>query len=177
MFHPHYVTLKNGTAALIRYVEPADAEALIAHVNSVGAERVYIHTERLDQSVAEEADLLRQLDRTRTLFLVAVIDGKLVGSSDVQRGRLTKNAHTASLGIAIRKDARGLGLGRALLEDDIRWARESGIRKLSLTVFATNRSAIALYGQLGFAEEARLKGQVVLEGSPVDEVVMTRWLG
>ena len=176
MFHPHYVTLKNGKAALIRYVEPGDAAPLITHVNEVGAERVFIHTERLERSAEEEADILRKLDRQSTLYLVALIDGKLVGSTDVQRGRLVKNAHTATLGVAVRKPARGIGLGKALLEDDIRWAREAGVRKLSLTVFATNQGAIALYLQLGFSEEARLKGQVILEGVPVDEVVMTRWM-
>lgn len=176
MFHPHYVTLRNGKAALIRYVEPADAEALIDHVNEVGAERVYIHTEKVERSVGEEADRIRRFDREQTLSLVATIDKRLVGISDVQKGRLSKNAHTGTLGIAIRKEARGLGLGKAMLEDDIRWARSVGIRKLSLTVFATNQSAIALYRQLGFAEEARLKGQVILDGQPVDELVMARWM-
>jgi len=176
MFHPHYVTLKNGQAALIRYVEPGDAEALIDHVNEIGAEGVLIRTEKLDLSPGEEADILRKLNRDLTLFLVATIDRRIVGSSDVRRGQLVKNFHTASLGIGIRKEARGLGLGKAMLDDGIRWAKSVGVRKLSLTVFATNTSAIELYRQLGFVEEARLKGQVILEGQPVDEIVMALWL-
>ncbi|HTT45203.1 MAG TPA: GNAT family N-acetyltransferase [Thermoplasmata archaeon] len=176
MFHPHYVTLKNGKAALIRYVEPADSRALIDHVNEVGAERVYISTERVAKSVDEEAEEIRRFDREFVLFLVAIIDGRLVGSSDVQKGRQTKRAHTGSFGIAIRKEARGIGLGRAMMEDSIRWARSVGIRKLSLTVFATNESAVALYRALGFVEEARLKDQVILDGQSVDELVMARWM-
>jgi len=176
MFHPHYVTLKNGRAAMIRFVEPRDAEALIAHVNEVGAEKVYIMTEKLQIPLSEQEDHLRKIDRTTTLFLLALIDGRVVGSADVQRGRQTKNAHTGDLGIAIRKEARWIGLGRAMLEDCIRWAREVWIHKLTLSVFATNESALALYRDLGFQEEARLKGQVILEGRPVDEILMARWL-
>jgi len=176
MFHPRYVTLKDGRAALIRFAEPRDAEAIIDHVNEVGAEQVYIMTERFSMSVGEEEDYLRNLDRRENLYLVALIDGRLVGSADVNRGRQSKNAHTASLGIAIRREARGLGLGRAMLEEMLRWAKSAGVRKLTLGVFATNESAIALYRQLGFKEEARLRGQVVLQGRPVDELLMALWL-
>ena len=176
MFHPHYVTLKDGRAALIRCAEPADARALLDHVNEVGAEQVYIMTERLGLTVDEETELIRKRDLARSLFLVAVVDRKLVASADIQRGKHSKNAHTASLGISVAKPARGLGLGKAVVEDLLRWAKSEGVRKVTLAVFATNESAIALYRQLGFSEEARLKGQVILEGVPVDEVVMTRWM-
>ncbi len=87
-----------------------------------------------------------------------------------------KNSHIAELGIAIKKGARGQGLGRAMLEDGIGWARTTGIHKLFLGVFETNDRAIALYRSLGFQEEARLKGQVVLRGKPADLVLMALWL-
>jgi RimJ/RimL family protein N-acetyltransferase len=176
MFHPHYVTLKDGRAALIRSVEAADAEALIAHVNEVGAEQVYIMTERLRLTVGEEEDMIRRLDPRRTLFLIALVDRKLVASADVERGRQTKNAHTASLGISVHRSVRGVGLGKAMMGDLLRWAKDEGVRKLTLSVFATNGSAITLYRELGFSEEGRLRGQVVLQGQPVDEVLMARWL-
>jgi RimJ/RimL family protein N-acetyltransferase len=176
MFHPHYLTLKDGRAALIRRAEPADAEALIDMVNEVGAEQVYIMTEKFRMTVGEETDFLRRLDARQTLFLVAIVDRQLVASADVERGRLTKNAHTASFGVALRRSVRGLGLGKAMLEDMIRWAKEEGVRKVTLGVFATNESALALYRGLGFAEEARLRGQVILKGQPVDEVLMALWL-
>ena len=176
MFHPRYVTLKDGRAALIRRVEPADARELLDHVNEVGAEQVYIMTERLGHAVDEEAEILRKLDHRRMLFLVAIVDRTLVGSADIERGRQAKNVHTASLGITIRRQVRGQGLGQAMLEDLLRWAKSEGVRKVTLGVFATNTSAIALYQKLGFSEEARLLGQVVLGGQAIDEVLMALWL-
>ena len=176
MFHPHYVTLKDGRAALIRRVEPADATALIDHVNEVGAEQVYIMTERLGMTVDEEAELIRKLDLRYTLFLVAVVDRKLVASADIRRGQQSKGAHTANLGIAVSKPVRGLGLGKAIMKDLLEWAKSEGVRKVTLAVFATNASAITLYRRLGFSEEGRRRGQVILEGQPVDEVLMGLWL-
>jgi len=176
MFHPRYVTLSNGRAVLIRAAEPRDAEALIEHVNEVGAEQVHIMTEELRMTPAAETEMLRHLDQRRTLFLVGVADGRLVASADIQRGRESKNAHTASLGIALRKEVRGLGLGKAIMEDLLRWARAERIRKVTLAVFATNAPAIALYRDFGFVEEGRLKGQVVLNGASVDEVLMALWI-
>lgn len=176
MFHPHYVTLANGQSVLLRYVEPNDAEALLSHVNGVGAEKLYIMTEKLDKRPDEEAEMIRRLNREKTLFLVGVLNGRLIASADVEKGRQEKNAHTGNLGIAISKEARGLGLGTAILDDLIRWSRSAGIRKLTLGVFATNEPAIALYRRFGFEEEARLKGQVVLDGRPVDELLMALWL-
>ena len=37
----------------------------------------------------------------------------------------------------------------------IEWARERGLHKLSLGVFAHNAAAIALYRKFGFLEEGR----------------------
>ena len=176
LFHPHYVTLRDGRAALIRRAEPRDAKSIIDHVNEVGAEQVYIMTEQLDKTVAEEDDFLRTLDPRATLYLVAIVNGQLVASADIHRGKFAKNAHTASLGIAVRKLVRGQGLGKAIMVDMIGWARSEGVRKVTLGVFATNESAIALYRELGFTEEGRLRGEVMLAGRPVDQVLMALWL-
>ncbi|MDE2046596.1 MAG: GNAT family N-acetyltransferase, partial [Thermoplasmata archaeon] len=51
-----------------------------------------------------------------------------------------------------------------------------GIRKLKLRVFATNQRAQKLYRALGFVEEARLRGEVIIEGRVVDDVLMALWL-
>ncbi len=133
-------------------------------------------TERVLRTPKEERARFRQADGRAGLFLVAVIDGDIVGTSDIARGRHSKNRHTASLGIALRKDARGVGLGRAMIQEMIGWAQSQGIRKLTLGVFASNRPAVALYRKLGFTLEGRLKGQVILQGKPVDELLMALWV-
>jgi RimJ/RimL family protein N-acetyltransferase len=176
MFKPSRVTLKDGRTATIRRAAARDAREVIAHVNAIGAEGIYIHTERLTLSLNEERAVLREAKGESGLYIVAVIGGEIVGTADIKRGRLSKNRHTANLGIALRKNARGVGLGMAMMQAMIRWARSVGVRKITLAVFATNEPAIALYRRLGFTLEGRLKKQVILRGKAVDELLMARWL-
>ena len=101
MFRPKWATLKDGRTALIRRAKPQDAETVIAHVNAIGAEGSYIMTERLLKTPEEVRVVFRQADGESGLYLVAVIDGEIVSSADIARGRQSKNRHTASLGIAL----------------------------------------------------------------------------
>ena len=173
---PCNFTLKDGRTALIRQANPGDAEGLLAHVNEITAEGIFLQTERVDKSAAEEMEWISGFDGLSKLLIVAEVDHRLVGSADIRRGPQVKNAHVAELGIALSKGARGQGLGRAIIEAMIDWARSVGIRKLFLGVFHTNERAIALYRVLGFEDEGRLRGQVILEGQPADLVLMSRWI-
>jgi len=57
--------------------------------------------------------------------------------------------------MAVAREWRGRGVGSALLAASIEWAKEHGLHKLSLGVFAQNAAAIALYRKFGFLEEGR----------------------
>ena len=57
--------------------------------------------------------------------------------------------------MAVAREWRGRGIGSALMHAAIDWARGSGLHKLSLSVFAHNTAAIAVYRKFGFVEEGR----------------------
>ena len=83
--------------------------------------------------------------------LVAVAGTDVVGSL-----HLWPTPHGfADFGMGVAKEWRGRGVGSALLTAAIEWARERSLHKLSLSVFAHNTAAIALYRKLGFVEEGR----------------------
>ena len=63
------------------------------------------------------------------------------------------------IGMLVHRDWRGRGVGSALLREAISRARDQGLNKLSLEVFAHNTAAIALYRRCGFTEEGRRVGQ------------------
>ena len=176
MHHARAVVLRDGSEATVRSATVDDAGALLAHVNEIGAEEVYILTERSSKSLDEERAWIASYDGQRGQLFVATIGGELVGSADISRGRWAKDRHVAHLGIALQRRARGKGLGRALMQACLDWARAAGVRKVTLGVFATNERARRLYQSLGFVEEARLRGAVVLQGALVDDLVMSLWL-
>jgi ribosomal protein S18 acetylase RimI-like enzyme len=55
----------------------------------------------------------------------------------------------------VAKPWRRSGVGSGLLAAAIEKARDDGLHKLSLDVFAHNEAAIALYRKFGFVEEGR----------------------
>jgi len=83
--------------------------------------------------------------------IVAVGDGEVIGSIHV-----AASGHGyGEIGMAIARDWRGRGVGSALMEAAIEWARARGLHKLSLGVFAHNSAGLALYRKYGFVEEGR----------------------
>lgn len=59
---------------------------------------------------------------------------------------------TPELGIAVMKEARGLGVGTLLMKKIIEQAAVDGYKTLSLSVDPDNRSAVHIYRQLGFVD-------------------------
>ena len=62
------------------------------------------------------------------------------------------------LTIAVAANRQRKGLGRALLQAQLSWARQQNMRRIFLEVRVTNQSAIALYRSLGFAEIGMRRG-------------------
>jgi putative acetyltransferase len=82
---------------------------------------------------------------------VAVGGGEVVGSLHVAHS----SRGVGELGMALTREWRGRGVGSALMDAAIAWARAQGMHKLSLGVWPHNAAAIALYRKYGFVEEGR----------------------
>ncbi|MEO3786466.1 GNAT family N-acetyltransferase [Actinocorallia sp. B10E7] len=111
-------------------------------------------------------------------FLLAELDDRVVGYLRlVQPVLQPSGAHVRQIqGLGVDPGARGLGIGRLLLEAAVAEAGRQGARKLTLRVLAGNTPARRLYEQLGFAVEGVLREEFLIEGLPVDDVLMARFL-
>jgi RimJ/RimL family protein N-acetyltransferase len=76
-------------------------------------------------------------------------------------------------GMLVDRHWRGRGVGSALLQATVDWARDQGLHKLCLEVFADNTTAIALYRKCGFVEEGhRGKHYRRANGELWDSIIM-----
>ncbi|MET8831027.1 GNAT family N-acetyltransferase [Streptomyces sp. NPDC004610] len=109
---------------------------------------------------------------------VAELDGQVVGY--VRIGfptELASNAHVRQIrGLAVAEEARGHGIGRALVRAAVEEARIRGARRISLRVLGHNTAARALYASEGFVVEGVQPEEFFLDGSYVDDVLMARSL-
>jgi ribosomal protein S18 acetylase RimI-like enzyme len=106
--------------------------------------------------------------------LVAEVDRSVVGYLTLTHPtRLPENAHVWAIeGFAVDPSWRRHGIGSALLDEAAREARRRGGRKLSLRVLSTNAGARTVYEAAGFQTEGVLRGEFVIDGVLVDDVVM-----
>lgn len=108
---------------------------------------------------------------------IARLDGVLVGYIELRPGPWRRTRHAVKLEIAVRDGHRGLGIGRALLQDALDWATASpDVHKVGLAVFADNERAIRLYRALGFEDEGRRIREYRMEdGSWRDDLLLYRF--
>ncbi|MFC3576464.1 GNAT family N-acetyltransferase [Streptomyces yaanensis] len=110
--------------------------------------------------------------------LVAELDGAVVGYIKLAFPTpLACNSHVRQIqGLAVADEARGAGIGRALLRAAQDEARRRGARRITLRVLGHNAPARGLYESEGFVVEGILPEEFLIEGEYVDDVLMGRSL-
>lgn len=108
----------------------------------------------------------------------AMVEDKAIGHLDLTGGHLYSSLHRARLGIGVERAYRAQGIGSALLEAAIRWAKaERELSWVDLSVFAHNERARALYERLGFRETGRTLDAYRVHGQSIEDVHMTLRVG
>jgi putative acetyltransferase len=160
--------------ATVRRAEPGDAAALVALGSEVGREpEGWLITSNGWRGVGDERRYLRALRRyPHAAVFVAEEDGRIVGRLSLARDRHPASAHVADLGLMVAAPYRRRGIGRALLEAAVEWAREAGVTKLELHVFPHNEPAIRLYESFGFEREGYRRAHYRRAGEYVDAILM-----
>ena len=153
------VLLQGGVELLVRNAVASDARALRDIMQRTHAETDYLLSYPDEQGAddEQEARFLAETERSdNEVELVAILDGRIVGSAGVTAvGSRRKVVHRARFGISVLKDYWGLGIGRVLMDACIDCARRAGYAQLELEVVADNERAVSLYRRAGFEEYGR----------------------
>lgn len=161
----------------IRQARPEDAAAIIAYVQNLAEEPgipILIQSGEFQLTVEEEERFINELAAADNgLMLVAEVEGQIVGLLTCQGGHRRATRHAVNLGITVAQGWRDRGIGSALMERAITWARDSGVvTRIDLAVFASNERAIHLYEKLGFEVEGLCRRAVYREGRYQDNLIM-----
>jgi putative acetyltransferase len=157
----------------IRHAEPDDAEAI--H-RILSGPRATAGTLQLPLQSVEDVRR-RFLESPEGLYhLVACVEGEVVGHLGLETfpGR-PRRRHVGSLGMAVRDDLQGRGVGTALLEAALDLADNwLGLTRLELSVYVDNAAGVDLYKKVGFEVEGTHRRFAFRDGEFVDAYSMAR---
>ena len=128
---------------IVRRAGPDDAQGLTELGEAVGSEpEGWLVTTNGWRNVSDERRYLRAIRRYPNAAVFVAADGDLiVGRLSIARDQHPASRHVADLGIMVAASHRRQGVGTALLQAAVEWARKADVQKLELHVFPHNTGA------------------------------------
>ena len=130
------------------------------------------HAPTMDEEREWLEGRLASVEKGDMVSVAAVLEGTLVGNSEVARGRVHDLSAHGTLGIAVARPFRGIGVGSAMLMTIIEECRRSGYKTLELAALASNERAVRLYEKAGFTRVGVIPKKIRRRGVGFDELIM-----
>jgi len=143
-----------GGEYLVRPAGHGDVLGVLDLLEAVAAEGKWIGTEGPVDRVARHRQISESVEGSeRAARFVADAGGELVGNLWID----LRPYNVADLGMLVASAWRRRGVGSALMEAGIAWARAAGAHKVVLQVWPHNHGALGLYAKFGFVREGLLR--------------------
>jgi putative acetyltransferase len=164
--------VSRGSHVIVRRTEPGDYEAL---------QRIFCGARAVAGTMqmplpSVEMWRRRLAEPPEGLFsLVACVDGEVVGSLSLEASIRWRKRHGATLGMVVRDDWQGKGVGTAHMDAALDLADNwLNLTRVELRVYVDNAPAIALYKKFGFEIEGTHRRMAFRNGEYVDGYSMAR---
>jgi L-phenylalanine/L-methionine N-acetyltransferase len=157
----------------VRHAEPDGAQAI--HRILCGP-RATAGTLQLPlQSVEGVRKRFSSETREGLYHLVACVDEEVVGHLGLETFTRPRRRHVGEIGMAVRDDWQGRGVGTALMEAVLDLADNwLNLMRIELSVYTDNAAAVALYEKFGFEIEGTHRRYAFRNGEYVDAYSMAR---
>ena len=169
-----------GKSIVFRYPKMSDAKGAMDTINSQVEEKADI-SKMAKATLKEEkkwlSSVLKAVKGKEKAFIAVEADGAYAGSCEITKDEMNTRKHIGTLGVGLRKEIRGLGIGKRAMQICIREARRSlGISIVKLEVYHTNKTGIRLYKKLGFRIAGRIKKGALHWGKYKNDITMVKYL-
>ena len=172
---------KTGERVLVRSMRWEDLDGLLELANDLVAERddnpdlgiILDQKQTRDSEAQFVSSMLLGIENGSVINVLTEANGKVVGNSEITRGKSSDEYHHGKLGIAIIRKYRDRGIGREMLNTLIEESRRTGLKTLELEVFADNKKAAHLYKSVGFKRVGTIPKKIFRKGEFHDIIVMS----
>jgi ribosomal protein S18 acetylase RimI-like enzyme len=115
---------------------------------------------------------LKEIKEKKKIVILAEDKNKIVGACEC-RLKGERESHVVEIGIGVKKEYRGIGLGKFLFGEILKLAKRKLKPKIfRLSVYEGNEIAQNLYKKLGFKKVAKIPKQIQYKGKLISEIVM-----
>ena len=141
--------MTSPTPVRIRDARPGDWEAIWPFFHQiVAAGETYAYDPAMSEPEGRRTWMVAPPART---VVATDSDGRILGTANMYANRGGRGSHVASASFMVDPQQGGRGVGRALGEHVIEWARGNGFRAIQFNaVVETNQAAVGLWRSLGF---------------------------
>lgn len=134
---------------VIRNIQPQDNAALAKIVRDTLAEFGANHPNTVYYDPTTDA-LYELFQQKRARYFVAELDGKIAGGGGIYPTDGLSEDTCELVKMYLLPQARGMGLGKTLIEKCIEAAKENGFRKIYLETMPELKQALKVYEKFGF---------------------------
>ena len=171
--YPHSLQCGDRTLEITRMTS-ADRDALVAFVATLPAHDLLFLNRDVTHPKVIDA-WMHALDRGQVNSLVVRDGSQMLGCTAIIVDRLSWSPHVGELRIMTCPASRGIGLGRAMIQECFAQALDLGLKKLVAQMTTSQRAGITVFEELGFRAEALLAKHVAdREGRLHDLVLLSQ---
>ena len=159
---------------IIKEARPEDAAKLIEYTKLVGAQtdNLSFGKEGIGDTLEVEKEFIKRINSDpKSVMYFAWKNDDIVGCANIS-GMKRRMSHRANFAISVAKSEWGSGIGSALLEKCISFAKDNGIEIINLDTRSDNIRAISLYKKFGFIKIGQMPAFSKINGEYIDADLM-----
>ena len=158
---------------VIRRARRSDTNALLAYFAALAAEtpnNTSIRRNTVSLTAEAVLDRITRYERNpHSVLYLAVHAGSVIGIVSLTGDDSPFTAHQVELSINVHSNWRGRGLGSALMQTALAWARsQPHVERIQLEALTRNTTAVRLYQRCGFVIEGVRRSAYHLVDEPGD---------